>query len=162
MSEQQTQTTLEIAPEASQLDWFIGTWTAKSRMKGPDGWAEDTCESTIEKILGGHALMESFWGVLGGDAIDAKSIRVYNPRQNRWEQAWIDNNSRSVVNYVGHFKDGQFVGQNKESVDKPDAERKFRETFYDITQDHFLWKLDISKEGGEWETIWELDYTRQK
>ncbi len=148
--------------EIHQLDWFIGEWNVKSRMKTQDGWVEDELESTIEPMLDGHALLEKFWGTLAGDPINAMSMRVYSPANERWEQAWLDTSGKQIGVFYGEYKDGQFIGRNQKSVLNPESERYGREIFYNITEQGFDWRYEGSKDQGQnWNVIWELVYTRK-
>lgn len=148
--------------KASQLDWFLGDWLIQSRMRRKEGdWAEDTCESSVSKILGGHALLEKFWGTLDSDPIDAMSMRVYCPANERWEQAWLDTSGKRISVFYGQYADAQFIGMSRDSVENPNPERYVREVFFDIQPDGFQWKLEVSEDNTVWKIIWELDYTRK-
>lgn len=164
MMSDQTTTQKENTPvaEIHQLDWFIGEWQVKSRIKTQEGWAEDELESTIEPMLDGHALLEKFWGTLDGDPINAMSMRVYCPQNKRWEQAWLDTSGKTIGVFYGEYKDGQFIGRNQKSVLDPQSERYGREIFSNITENTFDWRYEASKDQGQsWTVIWELVYTRK-
>src|SRR5579872_5928455 len=95
--------------EARQLDWFIGEWDVMSRMRistDPEKWADDSVTSTVTPILARYALMETFSGTLGGQALEGVSIRTYNTTINRWEQRWLDTTRSAFAEYTGDFKDG--------------------------------------------------------
>lgn len=156
--------------ESSQLDWFIGEWDVFSRMRTstePEQWAEDTVTSTVTPILHHFALLETFVGALGGQALEGISIRTYNTAINRWEQRWLDTTRSAFAEYTGDFKEGQFIGYANTSF-KDDsrielADKATRELFFDIAPDRFSWRLEGSRDGGQtWNVVWTLEYTRRK
>lgn len=161
MGEQTPAITIEAPPESQQMDWFIGVWRIKSRMKSEKGWQEDTCTSTVQKILEGRALLESFKGTLEGKPFEGLSMRIYSSHNKRWEQAWFDTTADRLIVYYGHWHESQFVGRNRMAVESPDFAQHAVETFFDIQPDGFKWKLDTSRDAGKtWQTVWELDYER--
>ena len=160
----QTTTKKENTPatEMHQLDWFIGEWHVKSRIKTEEGWAADDLESSIQPMLDGHALLEKFWGTLDGEPINAMSMRVYSPDNERWEQAWLDTSGKRIGVFYGEYKNKQFIGRSQQSVLNPEEERQGREVFYNITEDGFDWRYEGSKDSGKtWKVVWELVYTRK-
>jgi hypothetical protein len=164
MTDQIELTLPAVSEEEQQMDWFVGTWDVKSRIleQETENWVEDDLVSTVEHILGGHAILEKFRGTLSGEPIDAASLRKYSTGLKRWEQAWIDTTGARMALYVGHYANGQFVGRNRDSVENPDtAKRFFRETFFDIEDNRFSWKLEVSQDNETWKTAWTLEYTRK-
>ncbi|MCI0713784.1 MAG: DUF1579 domain-containing protein [Chloroflexi bacterium] len=153
----------EPQPQIKQMSWFIGEWDIQSKMRKHEvGWVEDVCYSSVQPMLGGHALQERFWGMLGGEPIDAMSMRTFNETLDRWEQAWLDTSGHRIAVFYGEWDGEKFIGQSRDTVENPDAERKVREVFFDIEEDRFSWKLEmINKENPEWTPIWTLEYTRK-
>ncbi|MCL4256188.1 MAG: hypothetical protein KJ043_20695 [Anaerolineae bacterium] len=69
------------------FDWFIGEWDIASRMlmdAEKDEWIEGTLFSIHTYQMGGHIIFEHFFGPLGGQPLEAWSIRKFNNRTNRW------------------------------------------------------------------------------
>jgi hypothetical protein len=162
---------MPAAPEeASQMDWFVGDWNVKSRMLvslDPEQWVEDEGTSSVSTIIGGYALMETFSGSLGGSPVEGVSIRTYNSDLGKWEQRWIDNTTPGFFEFTGAWDGEQFVAEdNKNFVPEDQGGRGElngrRETFYEISDDHFLWKYEGTRDGGEtWREVWTLEYTRR-
>jgi hypothetical protein len=153
----------EPQPQIKQMSWFIGEWEIESRIRNKEGdWAEDVCYSSVEPILGGHALQERFWGTLGGETIDAMSMRTYNENAERWEQAWLDTSGHRIAVFYGEWDGEKFVGKSRDTVENPDSERRVREVFFNIEKDRFSWKLEmINKDNPDWTPVWTLEYVRQ-
>ena len=162
----------QVPEESHQMDWFIGEWEVASRYlvsTDPEEWVEDTVTSTIQPVVGGFALMETFKGTLTGLPIDGLSVRTYNSDLGKWEQRWIDNTgSVGFAEYTGEWneEEGEFTGYSNRSFKPEDQggrgeEAGTREIFFDIEEDRFSWRLEQSSDGGEtWTTVWTLEYTR--
>ena len=68
--------------EYSQFDFWIGEW----EVFDPKG--KKVGENTIEKILGGCSLQESWRGASGNVG---HSYNIYDRSQKQWHQTWVDN-----------------------------------------------------------------------
>src|SRR4051794_29890287 len=111
--------------ETEQLKWFIGKWRIQSRYctdRESDRWLEEEAASVVTPILSGHALRETFAGMLNGSPVEGVSMRTYNPTISRWEQCWKDTSAAGFAEYTGDYKDGMFIGISNSSFS--DAERK--------------------------------------
>lgn len=158
--------------EEHQLDWFIGDWDVASRLLmdvDADEWLEETVTSTVTPMIGGHALLETFSGTYGGDAFEGMSVRTYNATLGKWEQRWTDISGGGFAEYTGEYnaETGEFIGVSNQSF-VPEADGGpgenigIREVFFNIEPDHFSWRLERTRDGGEnWRVIWTLEYTRQ-
>ena len=90
------------APEHRQFDFWLGEWDvyAKGKLVG---------HNHITAILGGCVLLEQYDTPSG---YEGKSINRYDPRTERWEQTWVDNQG-GVLRIAGRFVDGQMVLEGK-------------------------------------------------
>jgi hypothetical protein len=68
-------------PEHRQFDFWLGAWEVLT----PDGQLAG--HNTIEKILNGCALEESWRGAKGSIG---KSLNMYFTRDGQWHQSWVD------------------------------------------------------------------------
>ncbi|GAA4347468.1 hypothetical protein [Kangiella taiwanensis] len=68
--------------EYSQFDFWSGEW----EVFDPKG--KKVGENTIEKILGGCSLQESWRGASGNVG---HSYNIYDRSQKQWHQTWVDN-----------------------------------------------------------------------
>lgn len=68
--------------EYSQFDFWIGEW----EVFDPKG--QKVGENTIEKILGGCSLQESWRGASGNVG---HSYNIYDRSEKQWHQTWVDN-----------------------------------------------------------------------
>lgn len=70
------------ATEYRQFDFWIGEW----EVFDPKG--QKVGENTIEKILSGCSLQESWRGASGNVG---HSYNIYDRSQKQWHQTWVDN-----------------------------------------------------------------------
>lgn len=156
-------------PEIAQLNWFIGNWQIKSRYRPDrtaDVWLDEEATSVVAPVLNGHALLESFKGILNGSPVEGISIRIYNATLGRWEQCWKDTSAPAFADYTGEYKDGMFIGISNVSFSDKErktlAEKAMREVFFNIEPQRFSWKLEVTKDAGaNWLPVWTLEYTRE-
>ena len=81
------------------FDFWIGEWEVIT--------AGGKSESVIEKIAGGCAILESWYGggKSAGPGTAGKSLNLYNPATGRWRQFWTDDRGQAT-DYEGEIRDG--------------------------------------------------------
>lgn len=83
------------------------------------------------------------------------NIRIYNPKENRWEMAWASVKGQKVDTFTAIEHDGaiimsgQFNGQTS------------RITFYDIKTNNFAWKLELQQPNELWLEVYRINGTRK-
>ena len=88
------------SPEHRQFDFWVGDWevfTADGQKAG---------ENTIEKVLNGCALAESWRGAQGSIG---RSLNMYFARDGRWHQNWVDGNGGRLDLAGGLDGEGRMV-----------------------------------------------------
>ncbi len=147
------------APEASQLDFWVGTWDVSWDTTG--GFTITTGTNTIQRTHGGCVIHESF-SMDGETPFAGESWSVYNPPLGIWQQTWVDNSGGYLV-LTGGMK-----GDTMELVT---AVRPLNDTltvkqrmiFYDITSDRFTWDWQNSNDSGKtWKQAWRINYQRRE
>jgi hypothetical protein len=86
-------------PEYRQFDFWIGDWQVETTTGAPAG------ANRIETILNGCVLLEN-WEGSGGSI--GKSFNMYNRRDGKWHQTWVDG-SGSRLDLVGGLVEGRMV-----------------------------------------------------
>lgn len=143
------------APESTQLDFWVGNWTAE--WKGEAGKIE-TGTNTITKILGGCALQENF--STGDNSFTGTSISVYSPRKKTWQQTWADNTG-AYLDFTGGMEGSNMILSRK-AKDKDGNNIMQRMVFFNITKDSFDWSWESSKDDGvTWQLQWQIKYKRK-
>lgn len=159
---------LERHPDApAQLDAMaplIGEWAITTETRQQDGsWQESGwAQWNFYFILEGHAIQDDW---LAGDPPigdppmlqRGTNIRIYDPAEDRWEMAWIANSARSLSTYMAtNEPDGSVVMTSHWGV--PNMRRI---TFFDMQEDSFEWKLELSNDEGEtWLEVFRIHGSR--
>lgn len=144
---------------AQYFDFWIGEWTAS--------WDEGNGvqplgTNVIVTTLDGKVLQENF-NITAGQSKGFKgtSLTVFQPRFNRWKQAWADNQG-------GYFDfEGVFDGNNRifqtQIMERGEKKVQQRMVFYDITPDSMTWDWEMSPDGGAtWNLAWRIFYQKVK
>ncbi len=143
-------------PESKQFDFWVGKWKAE--------WTDAKGEAVegkniIKKILDGCVIEENFSSP--NDNFFGKSMSVYNPRINKWEQTWVDNNGGFMV-FSGEYKNDKMILQ-REVKNKEGKLILQRMIFYNIEKNSFDWNWERSDdEGKSWELAWKIHYSRME
>ncbi len=140
------------SPEASQFDFWIGTW---------DLYSADTITgtNTIYKIMDGCAVQENFEGAKNGYV--GKSWSMFNPRTKNWQQTWVDNQGGYIA-LNGKFENNTMtLTTGVQKINGKDQINRMR--FYNIKKDGFEWEWESSADNGStWRSAWHIRYERKK
>ena len=143
------------APEASQFDFWVGSWELS--WKDPDGTTK-TGSNVITKIFDGCVIEENFTS--GDGTFTGKSVSMYNPVKQIWQQTWVDNNG-AYMDFTGG-KDGDNMYMQRKVINKTGKEINQKMTFTDIKENSFTWLWESSGDNGAtWNQIWKINYTRK-
>ncbi len=85
----------ETRVENHQFDFWIGRWDVYSG-------DEKVAESTIERLAGSCAILESY---VQADGYTGKSINFYDAVLRKWRQTWVDR-AGTVSEFSGALRDG--------------------------------------------------------
>jgi hypothetical protein len=136
------------------LDFWLGEWSCT--------WDGGHGSNRVARELGGHVVVERFES-LAPERWSGMSLSVFDARQGRWRQTWVD----STGNYWA-FEEGRDhddltfeVEEIGTGDDGSSVEVRKRMVFSDIHRDAFRWRWERSSDGGaEWEPLWTIDYRR--
>lgn len=144
---------------ASYFDFWVGEWTA-SWDEG--NGVEPLGTNTIEKILDGKVLQEHFRITAGKNkGFKGTSISVFQPRFNRWKQAWADSQG-GYFDFEGAFEGDKRIFQTA-VTERGGKEIRQRMVFYDIKEGSMTWDWEISQDGGDtWNLAWRIFYERME
>ena len=130
--------------EHHQFDFWVGQWDVTT----PDG--KPAGKNTIEPILGGCALRESWTGAGGGSGT---SYNAWDRRRRVWHQTWVDAQG-NLLQLEGLFKDGRMtlIGETVDSTGGKATQRIIWEQTAP-NQVRQLW--ETSTDGG---TTWTVSF----
>jgi hypothetical protein len=133
--------------------WLIGTWDLEVTRYLEDGSIRRRPgEWHFGWVLEGRAVQD-VWivpprGQRQGEAaanvnVYGTTLRVYDPKIDAWRIQWIDPVTQTYLAMLGR-KDGNDIVQLGTNADGSLARWSFR----DITKDSFLWRGEVSANGG--------------
>jgi hypothetical protein len=138
-----------LGNQAQVFDRFVGTWDLNCVLYGPKG--------EVSKFKGQWIFGWALDGKLEQDVILTGSERVargttlrfYDARSGKWRIVWIAPGSGNVAMLKGGAVGDRIVFDGVDVNGSP-----FRWSFNDIRQDSFVWRGEISPDGGQ---SWRLE-----
>ena len=140
------------APEASQMDFWVGTW---------DLYSADTITgiNTIYKVMDGCAVQENFESKR--ISYSGKSWSMYNPQLKIWQQTWIDNQG-GFIYLTGKFENGAMTLTTETTKLPNGKEQTYRMVYHNILKDSFDWDWESTTDkGATWKSGWHIHYKRK-
>lgn len=149
----------QLEPE-EYFDFWVGEWEV-SWDEGDNIIGSGT--NIVEKTLDGKVIQENFRITEGQNkGFKGTSLSLYQPRFERWKQAWADNKG-GYYDFLGKTDGNKRIFQT--GVIELDDGQEFtqRMIFYDITEDSMTWDWEASFDGGDtWSLNWRIFYKRLK
>lgn len=143
----------------SYYDFWIGEWDASwDEGDGKKGFGTNY----IHPIMDGKALQENFKTIKGQNTgFDGISISIYDIRQEKWKQVWVDNQG-NYLDLTGETSGNDRIFKTA-VVKRNDKEIVQRMVFKNIKKDSFTWDWETSIDGGQnWNLSWRIYYTRKQ
>ncbi|HXV59467.1 MAG TPA: DUF1579 domain-containing protein [Vicinamibacteria bacterium] len=140
--------------------WQVHNRVLIERLVGAEEWTEfEAVLDEVRPIANGLGNVDRFTADWNGP-FEGNSIRLYDPRTERWAIWWVDSRNPELRFQVeGRFENGrgEFFG---EEVYRGRAV-KMRFLWKDITSTSATWEQAYLDEGTrEWETNWIMTFTR--
>jgi hypothetical protein len=139
--------------------WLVGSWDLEVTEFNDDGSTRHRLgEWHFGWVLEGRAIQD-VWIVPqrsareNADAVAngnyyGTTLRVYDPRIDAWQIRWTDPVSQSYLSMIGRKRGDTIVQDGKDS-----AGHMRRWSFLQITPQSFLWRGEMSPDGGAtWQT----------
>ncbi len=153
--------------ELSQFAFLIGKWRCESRVKNPDGSFQAYPATWIGRyILDGYVIADEFrqFGPDGALTQLGQNYRSFSNERNTWVMKWHDALASTWLDLGPQDLGGVRVTEDTITFmhhlppGLPDglfpSHTTFRVTFSGISDDHFTWTADISRDGGaSWEKV---------
>jgi Protein of unknown function (DUF1579) len=150
------------APEARQLDFWIGDWDLDSHAASGNGqWLDEKGKATnhVRAILGGCVIEESFDGAHLASPLVGRSLSMFVPALGKWRQTWMDDQG-SYLALTGGREGDRFVLSTEPRLVNGTS-RISRMVFHDIQPEGFVWDWEGSTDAGRtWTLNWRLTYRR--
>ena len=155
------------APRDGQhdFDWEIGTWRTHLKrlqhpLTGSGNWVEYEGTTVVRKVWDGRANLVELEVKGSAGAIEALSLRLYNPESRQWSLNFSNSRGGTMaIPAIGEFKKGRGEFYNQDTFDGRSILVRF--VISDITRDQVRYEQAFSADGGKtWEVNWVATDTR--
>jgi hypothetical protein len=138
-----------LGTQAQIFDRFVGTWDLECVLYGPKGEASRfTGQWIFGWVLDGKVEQDVI--IQGSERRPrGTTLRFYDTRSGKWRIVWIAPGSGNVAVLKGGAVGDRIVLEGVDVDGSP-----FRWSFNDIRRDSFLWRGEISSDGGK---TWRLE-----
>ena len=136
------------------LDFWLGDWSCT--------WEGGHGRNRVTREFDGHVVVERFES-LAPERWSGMSVSVFDARDGRWRQTWVDTTGNYWALEEGRdLDDVTFeVDENEVREDGSPVEVRKRMVFSGIETDAFHWRWERSYDGGaSWEPLWTIEYRR--
>ena len=162
--------------ELAQLAFLIGKWRCESSVKQPDGTFKTHPAIRVGRyILDGYVIADEFrqLGPAGELMQLGETYRSYDPRKRAWVMKWLDALASTWLDLGPHNLGGIHVSATQIAFKHHlppglppglfPRDTVFRNSFSNISNDHFTWRAETSTDGGQnWTTVQVIENYRIK
>ncbi len=145
----------DLLPEGDLYGWFIGSWDIDNHHydEKRGEWVDSRGECHVGWILGGRAIQDLWGSPTRGFGT---TIRSYDASIDAWRIHWFAPWT-SYCTLIGRADGDRIMQQGEQSDGRPICW-----SFNDITPDSFLWRGEISDDGGAtWRVEQEMHVRRR-
>lgn len=138
-----------------QFDFWIGTWDV---FVG----GQQAGTNTIERMLGGCALLENWTNVRGREGKSFNWVDRSTYRESRWRQLWVADQGNTLDYYDGRYSDGAMRFRGHTFSPQGDSIPQ-KLTFFDVHPDTVRQVFEQSNDGGQsWVVTFDGLYVRRR
>jgi hypothetical protein len=134
------------SPEARLFDRVAGAWDVDYTAIRDDGTRQKIRGQLLAGwVLDGRALQDVWiqFPKPGEDRFIGTTLRFYDPDKKKWRVTWVSAIAKAVTVLEGGEEDGRIALYNDS------AKGRLRWTFSDITEKDFVWRGELSTDGGK-------------
>lgn len=147
------------APEARQLDFWLGEWALSwpAEQTGGEAGERGTGRNSITRLFDDCVIEENFTTEDVG--FRGHSVSVYDATAGLWRQTWVDS-AGGYLWFTGGLVSGEMI-LSTEPVETDDGTRINRMVFTDIADDSLEWAWQRSTDDPTtWSDLWNISYRR--
>lgn len=146
----------------NDFDFLIGTYDIHNRVERADGgWDEFPGVNVGTRHLDGQSVVDEFRATFpNGREVNLLDVHVYDPDSGEWTNAIHSRGSApDWAVYRGRFEAG--IGVFEKALTLGTGLSYERHTWDQITEDSARFRQEVSADGQQWETNWEMELTRR-
>jgi hypothetical protein len=135
-------------PDPDLYGQFVGSWSLDNNQYDEERgeWIRRPGECHFGWVLGGRAIQD-LWG--SAERGFGTTVRVYDANLDAWRIEWLSPAWSSYCRLIGRREGDRIVQVGEEAGGRP-----IRWSFHEITPDSFVWRGEVSDDGG---TSWRLE-----
>jgi hypothetical protein len=133
-------------PEARLFDRVAGSWNVDYINIREDGTRDKARgQLLVGWVLDGRALQDVWiqFPKAGEDRFIGTTLRFYDPDRKKWRVTWVSAIAKAVTVLEGGEEDGRIALYTE------GPKGRIRWTFSDISDKDFVWRAEISADGGK-------------
>jgi hypothetical protein len=124
---------------------LVGVWDMEATYFGRDGTRKNVKgEWYFDWVLGGMGIQDVLFALRAAPASRGTSLRCYDAKSDIWHITWMQPSGGEFVNLLGR-QEGDVIVQDE--IASPESQR-VRWSFSEISSDSFLWRGEVSIDGG--------------
>jgi len=146
----------DLGDNAGLYGQFVGSWDIDNHQYDEERgeWFDSRGEVHFGWVLDGRAVQD-LWG--SPERGFGTTVRAYDPAIDAWRVQWVAPKWGSYCSLVGRRAGDRIMQQGEQSDGRP-----IRWSFNDIKPDSFVWRGEISDDGGAtWRLEQEMRATRR-
>ncbi len=136
-------------PEMKQIEGMNGEYVVKFFYKmdpASEEWTETAATAALSTVAGGGAQQLVYEGEMMGMPFSGIGLTSYDRETGQWQTTWVDSMGARISTYAGDFEDGKLVVAGEDKGQGMSYHSRL--TTYNITDDGFDWKYEMSMDGG--------------
>lgn len=147
------------------LEQLAGNWDTSMKvwMPGKETAEESTGTSSIQTIMGGRFIQQTFAGTHMGQPFEGIGITGYDNQKKKYQSIWIDNMGTgmmtSTMNYDAAAK--TFSEEGSFSCPMKGEDLNYRAVIKIIDETHYSYEMFTTDETGKESKMMEIQYTRK-
>lgn len=123
-------------------------------------WIETDATVVMSMVVGGGAQQMLFEGEMMGMPFSGMGLTSYDRATEKWQATWVDSMGARISVYTGDFEDGEMVVTGKD-IGPDGSTYHSRLTYYNMTEQGFDWKYEMSMDGTNFLEGAKATYTKK-
>ena len=149
-------------PEMAQLEAMNGEYAVEFFFKMTpmdEEWTETAATAVVSTVAGGGAQQLLFEGEMMGMPFSGIGLTSYDRETGKWQSTWVDSMGARISMYTGDFADGKMVVTGTDLGQGMTYHSRL--TTYNITDEGWDWKYEMSMDGENYIEGAKATYTRK-
>ncbi len=147
------------------LEQLVGNWdtSMKAWMPGKETAEESTGTSSVQWILGGRFIQQTFTGTHMGQPFEGIGITGYDNQKKKYQSTWIDNMGTGMMTATLNYDVATktFAEEGSFSCPMKGGDLNYRAAIKIIDETHYSYEMFTTDEEGKESKMMEIQYTKK-